>query len=103
MACSYIPLVSFSRGGSARRFLKLGKRFIPWQPWFYARLVAYRYFWFSEGHSVQNNDSVSKHSETRWRRRSSGMRFERTHAVHEETFMVPTLFRELIEGSENAR
>ena len=22
---------------------------IPWQPWFYPRLVAYRYFWFSEG------------------------------------------------------
>jgi hypothetical protein len=20
-----------------------------WQPWFYPRLVAYRYFWFSEG------------------------------------------------------
>ena len=22
---------------------------IPWQPWFYPRLWAYRYFWFSEG------------------------------------------------------
>jgi hypothetical protein len=31
------------------------------------------------------------------------MHFERTHAVHEETFMVPALFRELIEGSEKAR
>ncbi len=27
LACFYIPLVSFSRGDSARRFLKLGKRF----------------------------------------------------------------------------
>ena len=26
-------LGSFSRGDSARRFLKLGKRFDPWQPW----------------------------------------------------------------------
>jgi hypothetical protein len=42
-------LVSCSGGDGARRFLKLGKRFDSWQPWFYPRLVAYRYFWFSEG------------------------------------------------------
>jgi hypothetical protein len=41
---------SFSGGDSARRFLKLGASdSTPWQPWFYPRLVAYRYFWFSEG------------------------------------------------------
>jgi hypothetical protein len=27
LACGSVPLVSFSRGDSARRFLKLGKRF----------------------------------------------------------------------------
>jgi hypothetical protein len=35
----------------AHRALKLGKQklVLERQPWFYRRLVAYRYFWFSEG------------------------------------------------------
>src|SRR6516225_5523879 len=33
-----------------------------WQPWFYPRLVAYRYFWFSEGALRENGDSVPKHT-----------------------------------------
>ncbi len=42
-------LGSFSSSDDVRRLLKLASDSIPWQPWFYPRLVAYRYFWFSEG------------------------------------------------------
>ena len=46
-----IAAVSSSGGDDADRVLKLGKRNLVFecQPWFYPRLVAYRYFWLSEG------------------------------------------------------
>ena len=50
LACLPFPWVSSSGGDYANRVLKLGKRTWYWsaQPWFYRRLVAYRYFWLSE-------------------------------------------------------
>jgi hypothetical protein len=40
--------------------LKLGKQklVLERQPWFYRRLVAYRYFWFSEGARTKLPDSI---------------------------------------------
>jgi hypothetical protein len=45
-----LPVGFIFRGDDANRVLKLGKRtlVLECQPWFYRRLVAYRYFWLSE-------------------------------------------------------
>jgi hypothetical protein len=52
------------RGDDANRVLKLGKRtlVVECQPWFYRRLVAYRYFWLSEAAYRVMGDSVPKHT-----------------------------------------
>ncbi len=50
LACLSFLWVSSFGGDDANRVLKLGKRdlVLECQPWFYRRLVAYRYFWLSE-------------------------------------------------------
>jgi hypothetical protein len=50
LACLSFLWVSSFGGDDANRVLKLGKRtlVLEGQPWFYRRLVAYRYFWLSE-------------------------------------------------------
>jgi hypothetical protein len=55
--------VSSADGGDAIEFERAASQTgAQGQPWFYPRLVAYGYFWFSEGAYRVMGDSVPKHT-----------------------------------------
>ena len=47
---SSIPVAFIVRWGPRQSSVETwqARRILKWQPWFYRRLVAYRYFWLSE-------------------------------------------------------
>ena len=64
LACLPFPWVSSSGGDDANRVLRTWQAdlVLECQPWFYRRLVAYRYFWLSEAAYRVMGDSVPKHT-----------------------------------------